>query len=192
MIFAWGKNGKGEKVHGKPRKSDFEFMKIEQNINRIKALARKMDEENWQFRAFLKGCQASELDLTVHRLYREFASRIDCTTCANCCKEVSPRLSQTDVMRLSEYLGIGIQDFSEKYLETATVGDQQRIRERPCPFLRKNLCTVYEARPGACRSFPHLHKKDFISRTIQVVTNCHICPIVFNVFEELKEEIWRP
>ena len=178
-------------MHGKLRKNDFEFMKIEQNIDRIRALAREMDEENWHFRAFLKGCNASELDRKVHRLQREFASRIDCTTCANCCKEVSPILSQTDVMRLSEYLGIGISDFSERYLKPSKDADRHRIRERPCPFLRKNRCTVYEARPDACRSFPHLHKKDFISRTIQVVTNCHICPIVINVFEELKEEIWR-
>lgn len=66
-----------------------EFMKIEQDIDRIKALAWEMDEENWHLRAFLKGCNASELDRTVYRLHREFASRIDCTTCANCCKEVS-------------------------------------------------------------------------------------------------------
>ena len=131
------------------------------------------------------------MDRRVHLLHREFASLIDCTTCANCCKEVSPSLSQTDVVRLSEYFGIGIPDFSEKYLEPPKDSDKQRIREKPCPFLRENLCTVYEARPDACRSFPHLHKKDFIFRTIQVVTNCHICPIVFNVFEELKEEIWR-
>jgi hypothetical protein len=45
-------------------------MKIEQNIDRIKALAREMDEENWHFRAFLKGCQASELDRTVQRMIR--------------------------------------------------------------------------------------------------------------------------
>ena len=30
------------------------FMNIEHNIDRIKHLAREMDEENWQFRAFLK------------------------------------------------------------------------------------------------------------------------------------------
>jgi hypothetical protein len=48
-----------------------------------------------------------------------------------------------------------------------------------------------EARPNDCRLFPHLHKKGFVFRLIQVVENCSICPIVFNVFERLKQELWH-
>ena len=40
------------------------------------------------------------------------------------------------------------------------------------------------------RPFPHLHKEEFIFRLWGVVENCPICPIVFNVYEQLKDELW--
>ena len=61
---------------------------------------------------------------------------------------------------------------------------------QPCPFLVDDLCTNYDARPQVCRSFPHLHKKDFRSRLYGVIFNYELCPIVYNVYEQLKEELW--
>ena len=59
------------------------------------------------------------------------------------------------------------------------------------PLLSDNCCTVYDHRPDDCRSYPHLHKDEFVFRLIQAVENCSVCPIVFNVFERLKDELWR-
>ena len=42
-----------------------------------------------------------------------------------------------------------------------------------------------------CRSFPHLHKRDFVFRLIQAVENCALCPIVFGVYEGLKRQWWH-
>jgi Fe-S-cluster containining protein len=56
-------------------------------------------------------------------------------------------------------------------------------------MLLENRCTVYEFRPEDCRSFPHLHKDEFVFRLIQAVQNCSICPIVFHVFERLKNDL---
>jgi len=69
--------------------------------------------------------------------------------------------------------------------------DAYCFRQKPCPFLQNNRCTVYDARPDDCRSFPHLHKDEFVFRLIQVVNNCSVCQIVYNVFEWLKEELWH-
>ena len=44
-------------------------------------------------------------------------------------------------------------------------------------------------RPNDCRSYPHLHKPEFVFRLIQAVSNCSVCPISYNVFELLKQEI---
>ena len=33
-------------------------------------------------------------------------------------------------------------------------------------------------------------KKNFTSRLMGVIGNCSVCPIVFNVYELLKGEIW--
>jgi len=35
-----------------------------------------------------------------------------------------------------------------------------------------------------------LHKKEFVFRLWGVVDNCSICPIVFNVYEHLKDKLW--
>jgi uncharacterized protein len=63
---------------------------------------------------------------------------------------------------------------------------------RPCPFLGDdNHCTVYEDRPRVCQDYPHLYKKGFRSRTFGVLNNLRECPVVFNVWESLKEQLRR-
>jgi Fe-S-cluster containining protein len=47
-------------------------------------------------------------------------------------------------------------------------------------------CNVYAARPDDCRSYPHLHKDDFLSRSVGTIENYRICPIIYNVYERLK------
>ena len=66
------------------------------------------------------------------------------------------------------------------------------FKEKPCPFLKNKLCSIYSYRPKDCKSFPHLHKKDFIFRLWGVVENCSFCPIVFNVYEQLKDKLRYP
>ena len=41
------------------------------------------------------------------------------------------------------------------------------------------------------RSFPHLDKEEFVTRLWAVVDNYSICPIVFNVYEILKDKLWQ-
>jgi len=53
------------------------------------------------------------------------------------------------------------------------------------------MCSQYKYCPDNCRSYPHLHKNDFVSRLINVIENIAICPIVFDVYEALKEEVWN-
>lgn len=63
------------------------------------------------------------------------------------------------------------------------------FNKKPCPFLRSNLCSCYPNRPETCASYPHLHKPDFIFRLINVIGNYSLCPIVFNTYEHLKDEL---
>ena len=76
-------------------------MHIETDIERVRELAEAKEDQNWRFRTFLKGVDLSvkELDSIAHRHYKDIARQIDCGTCANCCKEVSPKLSEEDVDR---------------------------------------------------------------------------------------------
>ena len=127
--------------------------------------------------------------LLFHRLFREIRAEIDCKTCANCCKEIRPRLKEQDVEKLAKWLQMPEENFRTQYLELTE--DGAFFREMPCPFLRNNTCSCYEYRPQDCASYPHLHKKDFISRLYGVLDNSSICPIVYNVYERLKDEVWH-
>lgn len=168
-------------------------MKLKKDINTIKKLSREKDEENLGFRSFLKsgGIPKAKVDAMVQRLNKKVAGQIDCKTCANCCKEVNPILKQEDIINLAAGLNISQEKLKEQYLVETENEGEYKMNALPCPFLENNLCTVYNFRPNHCRSYPHLDKKNFVSRSMSVVNNTAICPIVFNVFEELKSEIWE-
>ena len=167
-------------------------MKLETDLNKIKKLSEKNDEENWNFRSFLKGYDApiEKIDAIVHELNQRISSEIDCTICANCCKEVQPLLDQEDIKKCCEGLQVSVSQFKKEYLKFDKEKGNIVFKEKPCPFLKHKLCSIYSHRPKDCKSFPHLHKKEFVFRLWGVVENCCICPIVINVYEQLKGELW--
>ena len=155
-------------------------------------LAKEREKENWRFRTFLKRIDMAVegLDAIVHRHNAYVSSRIDCRACANCCREILPTLGDGDVDRLAAGLGISPEEVVARCLIRNEAGDLT-FNRRPCPLLSGNLCRVYEHRPETCRSYPHLQKEEFVFHLAQAVLNCSICPIVFNVFERLKDELWH-
>ena len=58
-----------------------------------------------------------------------------------------------------------------------------------CKNLDCNKCTIYQERPEECRQYPYLHRDNFINRSSEIIQNYEICPIVFNVVEQLKVEL---
>ena len=167
-------------------------MKIEVDIDRIRKLSKEREEENRAFRSFLKssGIHPNKIDFVVQKLSKTISSRIDCQTCGNCCKEILPVLKENDAINMARHLNLSINEFKKQYLVETETSDGYTFNTNPCPFLEGNSCSVFDVRPEDCRSYPHLHKKNFISRTISVIKNCSVCPIVFNVYETLKNEIW--
>ena len=166
---------------------------METDISRIKRLSEKKEDENWGFRAFLKGFDMplKKMDRIVHRLYKQISSQIDCTKCANCCREIQIGLYKEDIKKLSKGIGISAEQFRKRYLAKGGEAGEFIFKEKPCPFLNNNLCSHYNYRPKVCRSYPHLHKNDFVFRLIGVIQNSSVCPIVFNVYEHLKAELWN-
>lgn len=159
---------------------------MESDLSKIKKLAKTREDENWEFRSFLKGYDAKNLDSIVLALTKKYTDSIDCTICGNCCREIHPILEENDIKMLSKSLNTSPITFQKEYVQKDEDGDKV-FKKLPCPFLSDNKCLHYESRPGDCRSFPHIHKKDFTTRLIGVIHNYSICPIVFNVYEELKE-----
>ena len=164
---------------------------METDIYKIRKLSKEKEEENWEFRSFLKGCDISEkkIDSIVHELFKKVHSEIDCRTCANCCREIQPVLDQKDIERFSKGLSISVAQFKDQYLVKEEEPGKFVFNKKPCPFLKDNLCSHYAYRPKDCKSYPHLHKRGFTFRLMNVIGNCSICPIVFNVYESLKDGI---
>lgn len=166
---------------------------METNLEKIKELSKRKEDENWKFRSFLKWTDIPErrIDSIVHGLYQEASKVINCRTCANCCKELQPVMDKDDIQKLSKGMDISVTEFIERYLSKSEDSEEYRFNKSPCPLLADNLCSYYDHRPKECRSYPHLHKKEFTSRSMSAIENCPVCPIVFNVFELLKIRLHR-
>jgi len=166
--------------------------KLIRDIPLMQRYARHNAGEDLAFRAFLKGrlnLSNKELDAMVQETTDEVWKQIDCLACGNCCRTLQIVVDDKDIQRLSQRLKMTPQQFSRQYVET----DSSRthyLKSTPCSFLGEdNRCSVYADRPQACHDFPYLHAADFRQRTLMTIDNTAVCPIVFNVWQQLKERL---
>jgi hypothetical protein len=164
------------------------------DLIQIRALAQSKEDENWKFREFLKmqcDLESDQIDQLVFETTRRVWAGIDCTACANCCREMHPSFSEEEVDRLARRLGMERQQFIDTYLErTKEAGENPwQTRGTPCPFLKDNLCSAYEDRPADCSGYPYLYKPKVVFRTIGMVERTLTCPIVYEVMEQLKKSL---
>ena len=169
-------------------------MDMTPDLVQIRTLAEKKENENSRFRQFLKtrcNLEPDEIDQRVFETTRRVWAGIDCTTCANCCREVKPTFSEEEVNRVARRIGMERRRFIERYLERSEACSENpwQTRTTPCPFLKDNLCSVYEDRPADCSGYPYLYQPDFVFRTWGMIERTFTCPIVYEVMEELKKSL---
>lgn len=129
------------------------------------------------------------LDDVVHALHREAFDSFNCLDCANCCKTIGPRLTGKDIDRLAKHLKMKPSEFSGQYIVVDEDNDFV-FKDHPCPFLLPdNYCMVYESRPKACREYPHTDRKRFVQILKLSHKNCETCPVVYEIFDEMKSNI---
>ena len=156
----------------------------------LKLLSDKTRQETNSLVKKLKKKKPKNLDNIVHQLHDEAFDEFDCLECANCCKTIGPRLTNKDIERLAKHLKMKLPDFTNQYILTDEDGDYV-FKEHPCPFLLPdNYCIVYENRPKACREYPHTDRKRFYQILELSHKNCETCPVVYDIFEELKRKNW--
>lgn len=160
-------------------------MKLNFDPQSIEKSGDQMWEENKNFRNWLRGKKPEQINAAIDSIGRKVASLVDCTGCANCCKGLTIVPKSTDIKRLSDGLGIEPYEFKTKYLKRDHEGDLV-FKQRPCPFLTGNKCTVYQHRPETCRSYPHLEINHMAARGWHILENTRVCPIVYNTYEMLK------
>ena len=135
---------------------------------------------------FLKKKKPSDLDLKVREFHEVAFRQIDCLLCANCCSSISPALYDKDIDRLAKALRMKPSMVVKAYLYQDDDKDWV-FRKTPCPFLaEENRCSVYEARPLACKEYPHTNRPRFYQMLDLTLKNVAICPAVCLVIEELR------
>lgn len=159
-----------------------------------KRLAEKKLDENYDFRSYIKGYlkwNDKKLDATVHEILMDVKKYIDCSKCRNCCIESTASMETDEISGVAAKLGMSVDDFSDKFLTKNHFGNLV-ANETPCPFFKDMNCILGDSKPDSCKEFPFLHRDEFRSRSLGVVANTVLCPIVYNVIEELKAEVgWR-
>jgi hypothetical protein len=160
------------------------------DLVQIRRAGEKMRDENERFRKHLKRHKF------VERKFRHIAldveAEIDCTTCANCCREATVKLAERDVEKLAKFLRVKIGQFKRDYTDVSEEeGLILKRTEAGCIFLDGNLCSIYEARPHNCENFPHLVRGEgsLVSRMWQMKDRACYCPIVYNTLEAFKAEV---
>ncbi|WP_117879247.1 YkgJ family cysteine cluster protein [Aureibaculum luteum] len=161
---------------------------LELNIEKIEQIGNLKENENLRFRTFLKGQDSIKVDGIVHRLNEEIESRIDCTKCGNCCKTLRPCVTNKEIETLTIIDKVSREFYIENFIERDDLENIKYLKNTPCKYLSDKKCSIYDLRPIDCKSYPHINKKHFNSRTLGMMENYGICPIVFNVVENLKNE----
>ncbi len=158
------------------------------DIKELSLLAKKAEASSKHlFRKHKKIVE--KLDDHVAVLHEKYTAQYDCLACGNCCRSLGPFLTDRDIDKIAKALHLKPSAVVEKYIRIDEDGDYV-FKIMPCPFLMPdNYCQIYENRPKACKEYPHTDRKKFYQITNLSIKNSHVCPIVYEVLEDLKKEL---
>ncbi|MEM9934730.1 MAG: YkgJ family cysteine cluster protein [Bacteroidota bacterium] len=168
-------------------KGTFSYKELEESYKKDLEKAGALRAQTNKFLKQLRKRKLKKLDETVKALHEEIFEEVDCLSCANCCKTISPVFTDNDINRIAKYLRMKPGNFVETYLHLDEEEDYV-LNEAPCPFLGTDLyCSIYEVRPKACREYPHTSRVNFKKVIPLTVKNVEVCPAAHRIVERLKE-----
>lgn len=159
------------------------------DLAEVARLGSEKRAENLAFRRWLHELHVPEREFQL--IATAIQPHIDCTACANCCRHSTVPVDEAELAVIAAYAGIAIDVARHRYA-CSDPDDSRRMilrsNSRGCTFLEDGLCLIYDARPRACRDFPHVAPG---ARTLGARAESHarwaaLCPIIFNALEEEK------
>ena len=159
------------------------------DLEKYHELALQKQGEHRKFLTGLKKKAPKDLDKIVQQVHREVFLEIDCTECANCCRNLGPLFTEADITRIAKHFRMKLPVFEDMYLRMDEDGDKV-FQAMPCPFLGDdNLCSIYDVRPKACREFPHTDRKKIYQINNLTIKNTLFCPAAYLFVEKLRERL---
>jgi Fe-S-cluster containining protein len=156
----------------------------------LRSFKQKVHHYQKPFKKFLGKIEKNPprgLDKIAETIDAEVWKEIDCLTCANCCKTMSPTFTNADIKRISSHFDMSPQEFKDKWLEFDKKEGDWMNKKQPCQFLdlNTNMCSIYEVRPADCAGFPHLKKKRMVEYIHVHQQNVSYCPATFKMVEKM-------
>lgn len=162
-------------------------------LDEIKVLAEQRKDEFDVMRYQLQyddDLQDEDIDALAESVAQPIIAAIDCTKCANCCRNLDVQLGEDDLQRLAEGLNVPIEAIRQ-HVELIPSDDPDIVgifKPKPCAFLTGNLCSVYAHRPTACRDYPQF-TPDFRWMLNWMIEGAHLCPIIYNVLDVMVAKV---
>lgn len=152
--------------------------------DQIELAKQNLDLTKKTFRKW-KQSKPKDLDQKFHSAHEQEFKKMDCLTCANCCKTTSPIFRDADIRRISKHLRMKEGQFITAYLKMDDESDYV-LQKSPCHFLGSdNKCDIYEVRPLACREYPHTDRKNMFQILELTEQNTLICPAVSRIVQKI-------
>jgi hypothetical protein len=160
------------------------------NLRSFKGIIRHNKRRIKNFLSRLEKKPFRGLDKFVTEADKNTWKEVNCLSCANCCKTMSPTYTKTDVKRISKHLGMTQKAFREKWLYKDKSGDWMNVKQ-PCQFLdlKTNMCSIYSVRPRDCAGFPHHTKRRMVDYMHMYKQNIEYCPATYKVVEKIMEKV---
>jgi Fe-S-cluster containining protein len=159
----------------------------------FRSFKKKLSIYRKYFRIFLNKTEKTPppgIDKLTPGVEQQVWAEIDCLTCANCCKTMTPTFTVRDIKRISKHFN----ETPEFFIKTRLRKDRNKDlinKTEPCPLLNlsDNKCSIYEIRPVDCSGFPHLSKRKWSDYAHVHKQNLDYCPATFKMVEKLIARI---
>jgi Fe-S-cluster containining protein len=154
--------------------------KVEKNKRRLRLVLSKVEKK-----------APLHLDQLAEKIDKEVWQEVNCLSCANCCKVMTPTFTVQDIKRISAHLGQTPKEFKDQWLVKDKNQDWTN-KINPCQFLdlKTNMCRIYEIRPTDCSGFPHLAKKKMVDYIHVHKQNIEYCPATYAMVEKLEKAVF--
>lgn len=158
------------------------------DINDLDVLANRKEKENYRFRSFLKNhADDEELDKQFKRLHEKYFKIYDCKKCRNCCKKIGISMDEDELNDICNYLKID----KEKFIKDNLIEryGEYSFKKHKCKFLdENNNCKIEKCLPRTCIEYPYTDKEERLFSLCGIIANASICPVVYEILEDLKKE----